>query len=189
MSDAFYQQPTLTLARKLLGKILIHRQDGELLAGRIVETEAYIGTDDPACHAARGRTPRNAVMFGPPGYAYIYFIYGKYFCFNVVSGERGLGAAVLIRALEPLSGISTMEKRRNTDKRRQLASGPGKLCQAMGLDRKMNGADLRGDDLFITRGEKVTAQKIISAPRIGIRLAADRLWRFYIRDNIYVSRK
>jgi len=138
-----------------------------LLVGKIVETEAYIGEGDPACHAARGKTPRNAVMYGPPGYAYIYFIYGMYFCLNVVTEEEGFPAAVLIRAVEPLTGIEKMAQLRKQTKPTALASGPGKLCQAFSLTREQNGLDLcTAGEVFLAEGE----------------------WRFFVKENPHVSR-
>jgi len=186
----FYHRDTLMVARELLGKKLVHDFQGQRLAGRIIETEAYIGRSDTACHAARGRTKRNAVMFGPPGHAYVYFIYGMYHCLNVVTEEEGFAAAVLIRALEPLEGLAVMRERRRNRSDRALTSGPGKLCQALAIDRRLNGADLCADGpLYIEEGE--IAGEIATGPRIGIRAAPEDMaapWRFYVSDSPFVSR-
>ena len=182
----FYLQNTVDVARGLLGKILVHKTAGGAISGRIVETEAYL-MDDPACHASRGMTPRNAPMFGPPGHAYIYFTYGMYFCMNAVTAPEGVGEAVLIRAVEPLEGIDLMEERRGTGIITNLASGPGKLCQAFVLGREQNGLDLMKGDLVIEEGDDVA--DIVITTRVGIRLAAERPWRFYEAGNRFISRK
>ena len=184
---SFYEADTVAVARELLGKVLIHSTSEGILAGRIVETEAYL-SDDPACHACRGMTPRNRMMFGPPGHAYIYFTYGMYYCFNVVTAQEGVGEAVLIRAIEPLEGIELMMRNRNTDKLLNIASGPGKLCQAFGLDKRHNGLDLTDSDLAIIDDGYKPAE-VVTATRIGISLAADLPFRFYIKGNPHVSRK
>ena len=176
----FYDHATATVARELLGKTLVHRGDGVLRQGKIVETEAYLGPHDKAAHSARGRTPRNEVMFGPPGHAYVYFIYGMYYCFNVVTEREGHASAVLIRAIEPLAGI--------TDR----TCGPGLLCRAMGIGKAQNGVDLLGNELFITEPAKAVRHIIVKRPRIGVDYAghwARRLLRFYIKDNPYVSKQ
>lgn len=184
---SFYLQDTVEVARRLLGKALVHYTDSGVLAGRIVETEAYL-RDDPACHASRGATRRNAVMFGEPGRAYIYFTYGMYFCFNAVTAPEGVGEAVLVRAVEPLEGIEVMMRNRGTDKLTNLASGPGKLCQAFGLDRRHNELDLADSELVIV-DDGWKPGEIVAASRIGIRLAADKPWRFYVAGNPHVSRE
>jgi DNA-3-methyladenine glycosylase len=174
----------------LLGRSLIHvaeesgAEAGERRVGRIVETEAYVGSEDLACHASKGRTPRTAVMFGPPGYAYVYLIYGMYHCLNAVTEREGFAAAVLIRAVEPLAGIEG-----RTD-------GPGRLCRAMGIDRALNGADLTGDRLFITAGDRsarrpVPPDLVESGPRVGVDYAGEwvlKPWRFWLKGNRWVSR-
>jgi len=185
----FYHKPTLSVARELLGKYLYRKYESRYLVGMIVEVEAYIGQTDPACHAAVGKTTRNAVMFGPPGYAYVYFIYGVHYCLNVVTEGEDFPAAVLIRALEPVQGIEVMKKLRNTSDVRNLTNGPGKLCQALGIDRQLNGADLCGEELFITEGKTVAVSGIVQTPRIGIRVGTEHHWRFYIKDNPHVSRR
>lgn len=189
LTREFYNRPTLSVARDLLGQLLVRRWDNQNLVGRIVETEAYIGENDPACHAARGLTPRNAIMYGPPGHAYIYFIYGMYYCLNVVTEREGFPAAVLIRAVEPLEGISFMKTFRGVEKLNQLASGPGKLCQAFQLDRSLNGKDLcRVGDLFIAAGTPIPDDRIVQTSRVGIREGQHHLWRFYIQNNAHVSK-
>ena len=184
----FYNQPTLKVARELLGKYLVVNMNGKKLSGKIVETEAYIGPDDPASHAYRGLTARNRIMFGEPGYAYVYFTYGMYHCLNFITEKEGFPAAVLIRALEPKEGIEIMKHRRKKEKPEDLTSGPGKLCQAMGINKTLYGADLVGKTIYLeNRGEK--AGKIVSTDRIGIDEGKEKKWRFYLKDNKYVSRK
>jgi DNA-3-methyladenine glycosylase len=187
-----YAQPTLQVARRLLGKYLVRRHPDGRTVGKIVETEAYVGEHDLACHASRGRTARTEVMFGPPGHAYVYFIYGVYYCLNIVTEEVGHASAVLIRALEPVEGVELMEKRRGTDKLLSLASGPGKLCLAMAIDKKLNAVDMaRGNVLYVEdRGEP--PPKIIATPRIGVDYAGkwkDKPWRFLIRGSEFVSKR
>ncbi|MFQ5583428.1 MAG: DNA-3-methyladenine glycosylase, partial [Calditrichia bacterium] len=157
--------------------------------GMIVETEAYIGEEDPACHAAVGKTMRNEVMYGPPGRAYIYFIYGMYYCLNVVTEPEGYPAAVLIRALQPIAGMDKMMVLRNQKQIHQLTNGPGKLCQALNLDRSQNGEDLCGKRLFITPGITIPPQNIVVSKRIGIRVGKEFRWRYYIKENQFVSKK
>ena len=166
------------MALNLLGKYLVHRSRGGVRIGRIAEVEAYLGPRDAASHSAKGVTPRNRVMFGPPGHAYVYLIYGIHHCMNVVTEAAGHGAAVLIRALEPVSGIEGR------------TSGPGLLCRAMGIDRRLNGIDLCGATVHITEGSGA-AFAVVRRPRIGVDYAgrwAKRLLRFYIQGNPHVSR-
>lgn len=185
----FYDQPTLDIARSLLGKYLIRPCDQNLLVGKIVETEAYIGEDDPACHAAVGKTSRNEVMYGPPAYAYIYFIYGMYYCLNVVTEKEGFPAAVLLRALEPIAGFDIIKQNRQTEKIYHLTNGPGKICQAFKLDRNFNGENLRGNKLYIGIGEEIRGDNIAQTARFGIKKGIEHRWRFYIKDSLYVSQK
>jgi DNA-3-methyladenine glycosylase len=188
----FYRRSTLTVARELLGKRLVRVVDGQRLCGLIVEVEAYIGEDDAACHAACGRTPRNEAMYGLPGCAYVYFIYGMHHCLNVVTEEEGFPAAVLIRALEPLEGLEIMRRHRPGRPDSELTNGPAKLCQALAISRDLNGVDLcTGEALFIEEGRRVDQGEIEASPRIGIQgdeLARSVLWRFYLRGNEFVSR-
>jgi DNA-3-methyladenine glycosylase len=191
LGAGFYARPTIAVARDLLGTVLVHETPAGLAAGRIVETEAYL-RDDPACHASRGMTPRNAPMFGPPGRAYIYFIYGMYHCFNVVTAPKGVGEAVLIRALEPVDGFSLMEKRRRTDDPRKLCSGPGKLVLALGITPDLNGASLLRGPLRILPPESYPwegARRIEVTTRVGISVAAELPLRFYLAGNPFISRK
>jgi DNA-3-methyladenine glycosylase len=191
LDRSFYDRPTLKVAVDLIGKVLVRRLNGRNLAGKIVETEAYIGPSDLACHASRGKTPRTAVLFGPPGVSYVYMIYGFYFCLNAVTESEGYPAAVLIRALEPLENIRTMRKFRfNPIRDTNIASGPGKLCMALSIDKKLNHVDLSAGKLWIEdRSLEVCA--IDSGPRIGVDYAGeykDKPWRFYERGNPHVSR-
>lgn len=162
--------------------------DGTLLTARIVEAEAY-QEDDPASHSFRGRTNRTEVMFGPPGHAYVYFTYGMHHCMNVVTGSTGEGSAVLLRAAEPLEGLEEMARRRGTTDPRALCSGPGRLCQALGIDRAENGLDLvHGRRLWLLEGAPVTPSKISVGSRVGITSGTERPWRFSVQGDRFVSR-
>lgn len=187
---SFYEQSTIDVAKQLLGKFLVRKHPEGNTVGRIVEAEAYVGPQDLACHASKGRTARTEVMFGPAGHAYVYFIYGFYNMLNLVTEAKDYPSAVLIRAVEPVSGIELMKRRRRIDALRSLASGPGKLCQAFDIDRTLNGADLCGGILFVEdRGEP--APKISAMPRIGVDYAGkwkDKPYRFLIRGNEFVSK-
>jgi DNA-3-methyladenine glycosylase len=188
----FYRRSTLTVARELLGKRLVRVVSGQRISGLIVEVEAYIGEDDAACHAACGRTPRNEAMYGLPGHAYVYFIYGMHHCFNVVTEEEGFPAAVLIRALEPLEGLEIMRRHRPGKPDSELTNGPAKLCQAMAIDKGFNRVDLcTGEVLFIEEGRMVDQREIEASPRIGIKadeLARSVPWRLYLQGNDFVSK-
>jgi DNA-3-methyladenine glycosylase len=190
LSRSFYEQNTLDVARQLLGKYLVRRHPEGTTVGRIVETEAYVGPDDKACHASRGRTPRTEIMFGHAGHAYIYMIYGFHYMLNIVTEGADFPAAVLIRAVEPLKGIPLMQARRGTERMRSLASGPGKLCQAFAIDRALNGNDVCGQVLYLEdRGD--APPKIITTPRIGVDYAGQwklKPWRFLINGNEFISR-
>jgi DNA-3-methyladenine glycosylase len=194
----FYDRPTLDVARDLLGKVLIHRTRGALTSGVIVEVEAYIGESDPACHAAPGPTRRNAPLYGPPGFSYVYLNYGIHCLVNVVTEAAGSPAAVLIRALEPADGVATMRRRRaqSMKGRRRLRTsamatndlcrGPGNLTMAMGITLAQNGSDLLGDCLFVEdHGRAATA--LAWGPRIGIRVGTDRPWRVWLEGHPAVS--
>ena len=184
----FYVRPSLEVAPDLLGRLLVRRvADGEPLVARIVESEAY-RQDDPASHSFRGRTPRNGVMFGPPGHLYVYFTYGMHFCMNVVTGPDGVGSAVLLRAAEPLQGLGRMAIGRGLTDPRRLCSGPARLTQALGITRSEDGIDVtRPDDLFIAPGTPVEPSAIEAGPRVGIRVATEQPWRFFVRESPFVS--
>jgi len=182
----FYDRPTIEVARALLGKVLVHGAT----AGTIVETEAYLGGDDLASHSARGLTDRTRVIFGPPGHAYVYFIYGMYECLNLVVEAEGKPGCVLIRALEPQSGIDVMQRRRPPARKMEdLASGPGKLTLAMGITRAQNGADVTRGSLVVREPAEPKAIEIHVTPRIGITQCAELPLRFVIRGNRFVSGK
>ena len=196
---SFYARPTLNVARDLLGKVLVHRRHDVTTSGVIVEVEAYIGESDPACHAAPGPTRRNAPLYGPPGYAYVYLNYGIHALFNVVSEPEGSPAAVLVRALDPLGGIDAMRRRRlapmkgrRVPARRaglsppDLCRGPGNLTMAMGITLRDNGADLLGRCLYI-EDRSLSMTDVASGPRIEIRVGTDRHWRFWIKGHPAVS--
>ena len=186
---AFFARPSTEVAPDLLGRVLVRTlPDGERLTVRIVETEAY-QEDDAASHSFRGPTARTEVMFGPPGRVYVYFTYGMHFCMNVVTGSNGEGSAVLLRAGEPLEGIESMRALRGVHDVRALCSGPGKLCRALAVDRANNGDDLvRGPTLALREGRPVARTSIAVGPRVGIRRAVERPWRFAVRGDPYVSR-
>jgi DNA-3-methyladenine glycosylase len=173
----FYLQETIVAARGFLGKVLVHETPEGRVAGRIVETEAYL-QGDPACHACRGMTKRNAVMFGEPGHAYVYFTYGFHYCVNFVTQPAGVAEAVLIRAIEPIQGIEIMQRNREKLDPHDLCSGPGKLAKAFGIDKSLNGVDLLGDVLYLL-DDGIDVREILAKPRVGIKQAADMLWRFY----------
>jgi len=179
LARSFYDRDTITVAKELLGKYLVHQSHGREKVGKIVEVEAYLGPHDRAAHSAKGRTERTQVMFGPPGHAYVYLIYGMYHCMNVVTEREGHASAVLLRALEPV---------KNVEGRTQ---GPGLLCRAMQIDRKLNAQDLLSDDFYIATPEETEPFTIVKRPRIGVDYAghwAKRHLRFYIKGNPFVSR-
>lgn len=187
LDRAFFARNTVEVARDLLGCKLVHRCPEGVTAGLIVETEAYL-QGDPACHANRGMTPRNRPMFGPPGIAYVYFIYGLYYCFNVVTASKGVGEAVLVRALEPVTGLDLMRQRRGRSKVSDLCSGPARLAQAMGIGREQNEADLMGSNLFVA-GPRLWPRDITTTTRIGINLGKDLPLRYYVSGNSFISKK
>lgn len=188
---SFYDRPTLTVARELLGAILCRRVEDLTLRARIVETEAYVGETDLACHARAGRTRRTDPLFGPPGMAYVYLTYGMHHLLNAVTEAEGKPAAVLIRAVEPLEGIEWMEEARGLTERHLLASGPGKLAQAFGLDLEWNRADLTRSDLWIEAGAAVADRAVRTSPRIGCQNVpepwASIPWRFYVAESRHVT--
>lgn len=184
LARAFYERPTIEVARDLLGKVLVHGP----AAGIIVETEAYLGGDDLAAHSSRGVTGRTRVIFGPPGHAYVYFIYGMYECLNLVAEPDGKPGCVLIRALEPVAGIELMRQRRAAARKpRDLANGPGKLTLAMAITRAHNGADVTRGALTVREPRERRAIEIAVTPRVGITRCADWPLRFFIRGNRFVS--
>ena len=176
----FYNRDTIIVATDLLGKYLVHHLDGVARVGKIVEVEAYLGPHDLAAHSCKGITPRTKVMFGPPGFAYVYLIYGIYHCMNVVTEPEGQGAAVLLRALEPIENIT------------ERTQGPGLLCRAMQINKTFSGHDLLSDHFYIAEGPAEVRIKIKKRPRIGVDYAgewAKKLLRFYIEDNPYISKR
>lgn len=180
LSREFYNRETTIVAKELLGRYLVHYSQGIERIGKIVEVEAYLGQHDLASHSAKGLTKRTATMFGPPGYAYVYLIYGMHHCFNVVTEPPGVGSAVLIRAIEPILNITTRTQ------------GPGLLCKSMMIDKQLNEHDLLSDDLFITNERYEQPKHIVETPRIGVHYAkewAHQLLRFYIQGNDFISRK
>ena len=206
LSRAFFERDTLTVARELLGCTLVHTGSGGRVSGRIVEVEAYHGEDDPACHAAAGRTRRTDPLYGPSGFSYVYLIYGMHCCLNAVTRREGEPSAVLIRALEPLEGIEIMRARREARRDahrsargrrapladRDLANGPGKLCDALGVTLAENRIDLTGGTrLWIEQAAdqaEQIARDIVWSPRVGINVGADRLWRCFLEGSPWVSR-
>lgn len=199
LGQAFFRQKTETVAKELLGKVLVRksasRRSDKIISGMIVETEAYIGPHDLACHASKGKTNRTQVMFEDGGFWYVYMIYGFYYCLNIVTEAEDYPSAVLIRALEPLEGIEIMKKNRKTDNITNLTSGPGKLCQALKIDKKLNCVSAVKSDsaLYIEdRGIKISPHNIASAKRIGVDYAGiwkNKLLRFYIKNSNFVSKK
>jgi DNA-3-methyladenine glycosylase len=176
----FYDRDTQLVAKELLGKFLVHRSDGLEQIGKIVEVEAYVGPHDLASHSSRGITKRTQVMFGPPGYVYIYMIYGMYNCLNIVTEKEGNASAVLIRAIEPIKNISLSTR------------GPGLLCKALGVDKKLNRHDLLSDDFFIAKSNVTEKFTLVKKARVGVDYAkhwSKRLLRFYIKNNPYISKK
>lgn len=192
LTPEFYLRPTLKVAKDLLGKYLIRKYKGKLLIGKIVETEAYL-QNDSASHSFRGQTKRNEVMFWKGGYLYVYFTYGMHFCCNVVTEAEGKGCAVLIRAVEPVDNIEIMQKLRKVDTTTNpynLTNGPAKVCQAFALERDENGTDLCGDEIWVGKSEiRNPKSEIVSSHRVGITNGTEHQWRFYMKDNKWVSRK
>jgi DNA-3-methyladenine glycosylase len=184
----FYDRETELVARDLLGAVLECRTADGVATGRIVETEAYLGEHDLACHAAAGRTSRTAPLYGPPGFAYVYFIYGMYWCFNAVTRAENLPSAVLVRAVEPVDGIELMRARRPRVRRDvDLTNGPGKLCMALGIDGGVNGLSLQRPPVVIRRGPPIADADVSVTPRIGITRSADWPLRWFVSGNRYVS--
>ncbi len=191
LRDAITTGKTENVARSLLGHYLCRKIDDNLLKGMIVETEAYLSKNDQACHASRGKTRRNETMFDEAGKAYIYFIYGNYYCFNVVTGPIGQGEAVLVRAVQPLEGLELMRERRGyPDLDRDLTNGPGKLCQAFAIDRSLDGHMLWQDPLYLEENSSINEKYQVKAtPRIGISVATEKKLRYIISGSNYLSRR
>ena len=186
---AFYERETEIVAREMLGTVLECETDAGLASGIIVETEAYLGEHDLACHAAAGRTARTEALYGPPGTSYVYFIYGMYWCFNAVTRTEGLPSAVLVRALEPLSGTALMHKRRPGIRNEvDLANGPGKLCTALGIVGSMSGKSLQRKPLVIREGKPVPDEQVEVTTRIGITKSADWPLRWIVKGNRFLSK-
>ncbi len=195
LGRSFYTRDLLTVAKELLGKILVKNDEGQILSGKIVEVEAYDGSVDEAAHTFRGKTKRNEIMFGIGGFFYVYFTYGAHFCCNIVTGKSGKGTAVLIRGLEPVSGMEVMIKNRfnknlvNEKEKYNLTSGPGKICQAMAINKTHYGLDLTGDKIYLLDAPDIKEDDIAVSKRIGIKKSVDLPWRFYIKGNLYISKK
>lgn len=189
LSQKFYSRPTLPVAKDLLGQILLHETPEGIAAGKIVEVEAYLPKNDPGCHAFRGMTPRNEVIFGKPGYAYVYFCYGNHFLFNIVTERAGVPGAVLIRALEPVKGMELMARRRGGvhPKELSLTNGPGKLTQALGIGRSQNKIPAWRKPLYVQAAKREEAVGVTT--RIGITEGSELPLRFYLKDNPYLSVK
>jgi len=186
---SWYERPLLEVARDSIGKLFIYNSPQGQIITKIVEVEAYHMIGDPACHAHRGKTSRNYVMFGEGGHLYVYFIYGMYYCMNIVVEKEGVAAAVLIRALEPISGLELIRKNRPNKKDRELLNGPGKVCSGLGITKKHNGLDLTSEIIFLAESKNIlNNQEIISTTRIGISQAKDLPWRFYEKNSIWVSK-
>jgi DNA-3-methyladenine glycosylase len=194
LKQKFFHQKTEKVAEQLLGKVLVRKIGDKIISGTIVETEAYVGPHDLACHASKGKTDRTGVMFENAGTWYVYMIYGFYCCLNIVTEAKDYPSAVLIRALEPLEGIKFMKKRRNAGNAVNLTSGPGKLCQALQIDKSLNctSAVSKNSKLYIEdRGIKIPRNKIVRAKRIGVDYSGiwkDKLLRFYIKNNPHISK-
>ena len=184
----FYLQKCLVVAKELIGKILVRIKGNKIYSGIIVETEAYLGEKDKASHSYIGKTKRNEFMFSSGGIAYVYFTYGNHYCFNVVTGGEEIAHAVLIRAIEPATGIKSMMKNRGINDIYNLTNGPGKLAKAFEIDKNLNGADLNGNEIFIMNNEN-KKYKVLKSKRIGITKDADKFYRFFAEGSLFVSRR
>ena len=195
LKRSFYKREVTVVAKNLLGKILVKKYKNYRLAGKIIEVEAYHGDFDEAAHSFKGKTKRTEVMFNEGGCLYVYFTYGAHFCCNVVTGKKGQGTAVLIRAVEPLVGLDRMSKNRfgrkleNEKEILNLTSGPGKLCKAFNINKSFSGLDLLGDKIFILDNKKINEKNIGISKRIGITRSVDLPWRFFIKDSLFLSGK
>ncbi len=189
LSRDFYLRDTNIVAKELIGKLLVKKERNGYLSGKIVECEAYIDTDDPASHSFGKITKRNKVMFEKGGTVYVYFIYGNHYCLNIVTDRKGKGCAVLIRAIEPIEGIEIMKKRRkNITNIYNISNGPAKVCQAFGIDLKMNGKDITGNSLFIAESNDKDFIKVRISRRIGIKKGSELPYRYFIYGNSYVTK-
>ncbi|MBO8092842.1 MAG: DNA-3-methyladenine glycosylase [Prosthecochloris sp.] len=189
VSGEFFNMSALEMAAALLGMVMTHElSPGVFLRGRIVETEAYLGSGDEACHASRRKTKRNSVMFGPPGTLYVYFTYGNHYLLNIVTEPEGVAGAVLLRAMEPLEGIGIMRQHRGRKHDHELMNGPGKLTRALGLTLEHNGTSLLGGPVFLEKGTPVRQEEISTSPRIGISKSTELPWRKFITGHPCVSK-
>lgn len=188
LPKSFYNRPTLEVARDLLGCELFVKDGSLTCVGRLVEVEAYIGEEDPACHAHRGPTPRNQVMYGHPGHAYVYFTYGHHWMLNFVTEKKGFPAAVLIRGIQPLEGVPAMRRRRHVGRDFDLTNGPGKLTAALRITGDDNGESLLGPRFLVTPGRSTGTERIVTGGRIGVNEGHERPWRFFYDGNPWVSK-
>jgi len=195
LKKKFYTRDVNIVAKNLLGKIFVHNFGSKKLSGIIVEVEAYDGSIDKAAHTFVGKTKRNEIMFEQGGFLYVYFTYGAHFCCNIVTGRKDEGTAVLIRGIEPLTGIEIMTQNRfglpklPKNKKFNLTNGPGKICQAFEINKSHYGIDLTGNEVYLLENKKIKEKEIITTTRIGIKKSIDLPWRYYLRDNPYVSKK
>lgn len=189
LNKEFYERDTRVVARELLGKVIVRKLDGKILKGKIVETEAYLGEEDRASHARFGKTNRNYLMFEEAGRVYVYFIYGMYYCLNVTTEVKGKAGAVLIRGIEPLEETEVMKRNRKKAEIKRLTDGPGKICQAMQIDKSFNGEEIFDDNgiLYIEQEEKYNFE-IVESKRIGVKMDLDENMRYYIKNNKFVSK-
>ncbi len=182
----FFERPTLQVARELLGKQIVFNGNGQKLSARIVEVEAYIGKNDPACHASKGKTNRTAVMFGPGGISYVYFIYGMYHCLNFVTEKENFAAAVLLRAAEPEEGLESMKENSPRCSQKNLLRGPGRFCRSFGISTAHSGLDLTEDTIYL-EDRNIEVKSIGKTTRVGINEGTDKMWRFYDNDSQMIS--
>lgn len=197
LKKVFYKRDVLIVAKELLGKIFVfdNKRLGIKLSAKIVEVEAYDGNIDEAAHTFIGKTERNKIMFEEGGFLYVYFTYGKHFCANIVTGEKNHGTAILLRAMEPIDGIEILSKNRfaknnlSETEKIKLLNGPGKICNAFNITKDQYGIDLTKDEIYLLNSEKISESQIVTTKRIGIKKSKDLMWRFYIKDNKYISKK
>ncbi|MBK8945216.1 MAG: DNA-3-methyladenine glycosylase [Ignavibacteriae bacterium] len=196
LKKVFYKRDVLIVAKELLGKIFVFndKRIGKKLSAKIVEVEAYDGNIDEAAHTFIGKTERNKIMFEEGGFLYVYFTYGKHFCANIVTGEKNHGTAILIRAMEPIDEIETFSKNRfgknnlSVTEKIHLLNGPGKICKAFNITKDQYGIDLTNDEIYLLDSAKILENQIVTTKRIGIKKSKDLMWRFYIKDNKYISK-